>query len=102
MKALEGAFNKEKALLEPVEQYTTLRMQSALHSKISKYPSISIEKSSWPRLASPRDGVKVYGASPSKDPSNMTETAAELGPCCVYYFVPVKVKVEAEAGLIRF
>ena len=42
------------------------------------------------------------GASPSTDPSNMTETAAELGPCCVYYFVPVKVKVEAEAGLIRF
>ena len=100
MKALEGAFNKEKALLEPVEQYTTFRMQSALHSKISKYPSISIEKCSWPRLASPRDGVKVYGASPSKDPSNMTETAAVL--CCVYYFVPVKVKVEAEAGLIRF
>ena len=41
------------------------------------------------------------GASPSTDPSNMTETAAELGPCCVYYFVPVKVKVEAEAGLIQ-
>ena len=71
-----------------------------MQSKISKYPSISIEKCSW--LASPRDGVKVYGASPSKDPSNMTETAAELGPCCVYYFVPVKVKVEAEAGLICF
>ena len=80
MKDLEGAFNKEKALLKPVEQYTTLRMQSALHSKISKYPSISIEKCSWPRLASPRDGVKVYGWSkPEQRPKQYDRDCSRAG-----------------------